>query len=323
MSSTGGIELHYYLSNNKHSLDAIIRNRCEAELLGIFQEVALALDIPFNVEAQALAEGGLKEVWKWVGENATQLNVVLPTVAILIALAPDIYESKEDELSRELTELSIEEKKLQIEKLRQELKDADPRSENSIQSYAVEVLKRDPKIVVRRSNFYKRLMGAPHIESIGVTPLNTNLLPSERERQVPQSVFKNFILTSHSIKPITIEDANIEIISPVLRDGSYKWKGIFNGQPIGFSMNDRLFRSLVLQEEVTFQHGTFLECVLNINRQLDEVGEVEITSYVVATVIRKYDDRQSIETPQGRSYKHAKKLSESQEELFKDGDESP
>lgn len=318
MNIEGGIELHYYLSNNKHSLDAIVRNKCEAELLGIFQEVASALDIPFDIEAQALTEGGLKEVWKWIGDNATQLNVVLPTIAILIALAPDIYESKEDELNNELTELSIEEKKLQIEKLRKDLKEADSKSENSVQSNAVSILKRDPKIVVRRSNFYKRLIGESLIESIGVTPLNSNLLPSEKERQVKQSVFQNFVLTSHSIKPLIIEDANIEIISPVLRDGNYKWKGIFNGQSIGFSMNDKSFREQVLQENVTFQHGTFLECVLNINRQLDEVGEIEITSYVVTTVIRKYDDSQSIETPQGRSYKHVKKLKDSQNDMFKD-----
>ncbi|MCW8965068.1 MAG: hypothetical protein OQK82_00060, partial [Candidatus Pacearchaeota archaeon] len=68
-------------------------------MLAIFQEVAHALGVPCEIEAQALAEGGLREIWKWIGENATQLSVVLPVVAILVALAPQIYESNEEALS--------------------------------------------------------------------------------------------------------------------------------------------------------------------------------------------------------------------------------
>jgi hypothetical protein len=316
MNAVGGIELHYYLADGAHAMDAVVRNRCEAELLAIFHEVSATLGVSCQIDAQALSEGGLREVWKWLGDNATQLNVVLPVVAILIALAPQVYESEEESLSKELTELSIEEKKLQIEKLRKELRKADKKSEGAVLESAVHLLRRAPKIVVRRSNFYKQLLGRESVELIGVTPLNNTLQPSRPEQRIPYSEFRRFVLTSHSIKPLTIEDANIEIVSPVLREGNYKWKGIYNGQTIGFTMRDEAFRNLVLREDVTFQHGTFLECVLNINRKLDEVGDVELTGYVVTTVIRKYDDRQSIETPQGRTYKHAKALLESQNDLF-------
>lgn len=320
MGASGGIELHYYLAGGAHSIDAVLRNRCEAELLAIFQEVALALGVPCEIEAQALTEGGLREIWKWIGENATQLDVVLAVVAILVALVPSIYESEEETLSKELTELSIEEKKLKIENLRKELREAGPQSEGAIRGNAVQLLRRDPKIMVRRSNFYKQLLDRENVEFIGFTPLNSSLLPAEPERRVPHSDFRRFVLTSHSIKPISIEDAKIEIVSPVLREGNFKWKGIYDGQIIGFTMQDSAFQSLVLREEVTFQHGTFLECVLNIHRKLDEVGEVEITGYIVTTVIRKYDDRQAFETPQGRAYKHVKKLRESHGDLFGDGE---
>lgn len=299
-------------------MDALLRNRCEAELLAIFQEVALALDIPCEIEAQALTEGGLREIWKWVGANATQLNVILPVIAILVALVSQIYESEREALSKELTELSIEEKKLQIEKLRKELREVDPKSENTVRENAIQLLKREPKIIVRRSNFYKHLQNRKNVEFIGFTSLNSNFQPSEPEKLVSHSDFWRFVLTSHLIKPITVEEAKIEIISPVLREGNYKWKGIYNEQIIGFTMQDSDFQYLVLREEVTFQHGTFLECVLNIHRKLDEVGEVEITNYVVTTVIRKYDDRQAIDTPQGRVYKSGKKLRESQIDLFSD-----
>lgn len=319
MTSIGGIELHYYLADGAHSMDAVLRNRCEAELLALFQEVALSLGVPCEIEAQAVTEGGLREIWKWIGDNAVQLNVVLPVVAILVALAPQIYESEEEELSKELTELSIEEKRLQIEKLRKELREPEVKSEHELVEKSVHLLQRDSKIVVRRSNFYKYLLSKDAVEEIGVAPLTSSLSPFQPERRVPHSDFRRFVLTSHSIKPLKVEDATIEIVSPVLRDGRYKWKGIYNGQTIGFTMQDRSFQSLVLREKVTFQHGTLLECVLEIHRKLDEVGEVEITDYVVTTVIRKYDDRQSIETAQGRSYKYAKRLRESQVDMFGNG----
>ncbi|MEQ5814086.1 hypothetical protein J3362_01110 [Marinobacter sp. NFXS11] len=319
MTSVGGIELHYYLEDGKHSMDAILRNRCEAELLAIFHEVASTLGLSVQIDAQALAEGGLREIWKWAGENSGQLSVILSVVALLVSLAPQIYESEEEALSKELTELSIEEKRLQIEKLRQELREVEPRTENATRDNAVHLLKKEPKIVVRRSNFYKNLSGRDDLESIGISPLDQNLNPFAPERNVPKERFHHFILTSHSIKPLIIENANIEVVSPVLREGRYKWKGIYDEQVIGFTMQDSAFQHQVLREEVTFQHGTFLECVLNVFRKLDEVGEVEITGYVVTTVIRKYDERQSIETPQGKSYKHAQKLRASQSDLFGDG----
>lgn len=321
MASVGGIELHYYLKDSEHSMDAVLRNRCEAELLAIFQEVAATLGVPVQIDAQALAEGGLREVWKWAGENSGQLSVVLSVVAILVALAPQIYESEEEALSKELTELSIEEKRLQIEKLRQELRDMEPRTSNATRDNAVHVLKKEPKIVVRRSNFYKNLNGRENVESIGISPLDQNLRPFTPERNVPNARFHEFILTSHSIKPLIIENAKIEVVSPVLREGRYKWKGIYAEQVIGFTMQDAAFQHQVLREKVTFQRGTFLECVLNVFRKLDEVGEVEITGYVVTTVIRKYDERQSIETPQGKSYKHAQKLRAAQADLFGKGNQ--
>ncbi|MDM4771515.1 hypothetical protein [Solimonas sp. SE-A11] len=318
MKAVGGIELHYYLAGEAHSIDAVVRNRCEAELIGIFQEVSNVLGISCQIDAQALAEGGVREIWKWIGENGTQLGVVLPVIVALLALMPHMYESEEEALSKELTELNIEEKKLQIEKLQKELREMSDKSANSVREQAIEVLKRDPKIVVRRSNFYKNLLGKSNIQGIGLSPLNSNLSPTQSERRIPKGDFGRFVLSSHSVRPLTIEDAKIEIVSPVLREGNYKWKGIYNNQTIGFSMQDLAFKQLVLREAVTFQHGTFLECVLNIHRKLDEVGELEITDYVVATVLQKHDGSQSIETTQGRAYKHAKKLRDSQEDLFSD-----
>ena len=61
---------------------------------------------------------------------------------------------------------------------------------------------------------------------------------------------------------------------------------------------------------------TTIECVLNIHRKLDEIGEIVITGYSVETVILKVDGQISEETPQGKRYKYEKKQLESQGDLF-------
>lgn len=37
MSFGEKLELHYYLNNGSHSMDALVRNKCEAEILAKFK----------------------------------------------------------------------------------------------------------------------------------------------------------------------------------------------------------------------------------------------------------------------------------------------
>lgn len=307
------LEMHYYLSKESHSMNAVIRNKCEAELLGLIAEAANTLGVRIELESQAFKEGGLKEIWKALGDNNNQITILLVIITILLSRIP-VDDPEKEALDEELTKLQIEEKKLQIKKLRSEMNKAEPGDD--LTENAVNTLSKNPKIVVRRSNFYKHLSTYPKVESVGVTPFSINQQPLRYEKQVQRRSFGKFILRTHAIKPVVIDDAVIEIVSPVLKEGNYRWKGIFQDEPLSFNMLDHEFQGLVLREEVTFQHGTYIECVLNQHRKLDEVGEVLVTGYTVTTVIRKFDDRQSIETNRGRSYKHSKKLKESQNDMF-------
>ena len=84
-------------------------------------------------------------------------------------------------------------------------------------------------------------------------------------------------------------------------------------------MADTEFKNDVLSKKVSFQHGTVIQCVLKICRELDETGEIVvkvINGYTVNTVISKNDDEKITETSQGRRYKLSKKFVEGQEELF-------
>ncbi|EOH9330705.1 hypothetical protein ACMEFY_000818, partial [Campylobacter jejuni] len=73
--------------------------------------------------------------------------------------------------------------------------------------------------------FYKKVENYEKIKKIGYQFNNSNELIIEREQ------FKSFIIEEN--KDIeTIEEAEIEIISPVLKEGKYKWRGIYNGEKL-------------------------------------------------------------------------------------------
>ena len=66
MEIANKLEIHYYLANDEHSMNALVRNKCETELLAIFKEVCATFDIDLPVETLAYREGGLKEIWKFL-----------------------------------------------------------------------------------------------------------------------------------------------------------------------------------------------------------------------------------------------------------------
>jgi hypothetical protein len=85
-------------------------------------------------------------------------------------------------------------------------------------------------------------------------------------------------------------------------------------------MLDQQFKAAIIAGQIHFQHGTRLLCVLTIYRKYDELGEISITGYSVATVLDQSEGGTTfVETPQGRSYRHAKALRESQGDMFQDG----
>jgi hypothetical protein len=53
------LELHYWFTNQSHSMDAIVQNKCERELLAIINEIARVFDVEITIETVPLAEGGI------------------------------------------------------------------------------------------------------------------------------------------------------------------------------------------------------------------------------------------------------------------------
>lgn len=206
---------------------------------------------------------------------------------------------------------------MQIEKLKKELRASEIDPEAIKQ--AADTVGRSLKVIKRKSNFYSHLERYPKVTKIGVSALNDNFHPISDELVVPRADFSKFVLSTNKLRSEEDENVAIEIVSFVLKEGRFKWKGVYNEKIISFEMQDSVFRDAVLLENISFRHDTKIVCVLVIHRELDEVGEIKITDYAVTTVIEKIDGDHAVETIQGKKYRHAKKLAESQGDLFNGG----
>lgn len=312
------LEIHYFFDNddNSHTMDAYVRNRCEYELLQICNELKNELELDVKVETEAFEEGGLTEFWSFLSENAIQLTLILTGLSQVISRIP----LRKSRLDKTDLELSIAEKKLNIELLKNELKEKENPS-ISIENINL-IIENNPKIIKHTSNFYKQLYKYPKVKKLSATKLTNDRKQIESPLIINRSDFDKFVLESDDLEPITDENAQIEIISPVLKKGKYKWKGIYPKVTgaIEFYMKDKVFKETVIAEGVAFKNGTFIDCILGISRKINEIGEIYNSSYSVLTVLRKHDENISIETPQGKKYIQEKEADKAQIKLklFKD-----
>ena len=81
-------------------------------------------------------------------------------------------------------------------------------------------------------------------------------------------------------------------------------------------MQDEEFKKQMFDDKVSFTSGMCIDCVLEINRRLSELGEVINISYVVTTVIRTRFDKLEVVTPQGK--RHLRKLEAERKQLTLD-----
>ncbi|MCU8505951.1 hypothetical protein M2F98_20965 [Vibrio vulnificus] len=307
------LQMHYYLENGSHSMDAIARNKCESEVLAIVQEIAKVLNTQIVIEAEAWKEGGLRDIWAFTNANAAVISVIVSIAGIVISRIPTT-DPELEQLQKEDLKLSILERRINLAKLQKEVEE-DKVTQDTVEKVA-SLVDTNYKVVTRKSNFYKQLNNTPKITKVGINGLDKEGEEAFKEAMVQRSAFKRFILHSNSL-PVQIEDnAVIEIISPVLRNGRHKWKGIYKGESISFSMNDQDFKRDVLSEQISFTHGAAIKCVLHIHRKLDEVGDVVVTGYSVDTVIENGQESVFQETMQGKKYRHQKALKDAQQDLF-------
>ena len=298
------LELHYFLRDETHTMNAFIRNECEKELLIIFKEVAQSLELNIEIESEAYKEGGLKEVWTFLGNHGVQITLLVTVLGIILSRIP--VENKElVKLQIENLELDNEQKRQELRILKNNLKQ-EPLTEKAIEGI-VKILDKDYKIIWHKSNFYKKLNSYSKVTKITTIKLNEQNKPVEKERTVERNQFSNLILRSDTFPPYIDEEALIDIISPVLKKGNFSWKGFYKGEIINFEMKDQDFKNSVLNKDIEFSNGTSIKCVLHQNRKIDETGLVKVIQNKVLTVIEIIIGADYKLTDQGMKFKREKK----------------
>jgi hypothetical protein len=313
------LELHYYLEGKSHSMNAMLRNECEKELLKMFNEVVSVLEIDVLIESEAYSEGGLKEKWKLLGKHSPQLTLIAAVLAIVLSRIP--VENKE------LVNLQIENLKLDNEIKKKEIKtNTDSIKDNSevtpeLVEKVVEALENNYKLVWHRSNFYKKLNFYPKVEKISTSTLDVNNAPVSEEKTVLKQEFGAFILRSDKFPQNIDDEAIIEIISPVLKKGDFQWKGFYKSEIIGFKMKDKDFKKAVANKQIEFVNGFTIKCVLHQSRKIDDMGVIQIVKNEVITVVEIIINNKGELTEQGKKHKAYKESEKRQTKLDLDSEE--
>ncbi|MEG1543417.1 MAG: hypothetical protein RR382_02670 [Tannerellaceae bacterium] len=294
------LELRYSFNDKSNYMDALIKHRCEKEILYLIRAVADLLDVKLTIYNEPYEKGGFREIWGVAGENARSISVVLNIVMQILTRSSLLPGGGQPSVGR--TEEDEEHMQRELAKLRQQLK-LKPAGV-FIPKELLELLNGMPRFCKNKSNFYEALRGYPKVVKVSVRELNEANNSRSGQLEVKRDQFDSFILRSDEMPAIKDNKAIIEIISPVLKDSRYRWKGIYNkgGETIDFYMCDEDFKKDMFNEKISFTSGMCIDCVLVIERRLSELGETINVSYTVQTVIRTRFDKMEVVTPQGKRY---------------------
>lgn len=310
------IELHYWFDDNTHLMDAVVQNKCEYEFLGILKEITSTFKVHIIIETEPLAEGGLRRWFKIATKDENKKATI--TIAIITAIltgvivtpiTTSIGKVTEKLIEKifedpEVKELEKEKLRLEIEKLRQET------SANTKLLDSNNIIKR------KKSNFYDTLEKYPKVEKVSFVIADEYKKEILEEKTVYRKNFKDFVLVSDELEPTEIDNAVIEIISPVLKKGNYKGMGLYNGEPVSFSMKSREFKNLVQTGEVKFKNGTSINCFLIIKKKIDNEGIEKISGVEVIRINHYFENERPIETPEGKKHRRKKEEKKKQLNLF-------
>lgn len=306
------LEMRFFFNDKSTYMDAMIKHRCEKEVLSLIRSLGDLLDVKMTVYNEPCVDEIYKEVWAVAGENSRSISIML-NIFMQIITRPLLSVGGHPLVERSLADEERMQRDLALFRRELRLKKASvmPRE-------LIDLLNTSPRFLKIKSNFYEALRGYPKVTKITVRELNDKNRNRSGVLEVKREQFNYYILRSDDLPPVKDNKAIIEIISPVLKDSRYRWKGIYNkgGDTIDFYMNDEEFKKDMFDEKISFKSGMCIDCVMVIERKLSEMGETINISYTVETVIRTRFDKMEIITPQGK--RHLRKLEAEKKQLTLD-----
>ena len=291
--NTGEFKIHYHLRGDAHFMDAVARNNAEREMLALLKEVGDTLAIPFQVETRAYGEGGLVEYLELVFKNKEHILFVMGVLGTLLGTPFYLAKIKQTKQQTDLNDLNLKKLRIEIREREEAAADRATQKQNNGQSTKLaleppltpdeiaKALLARKKVARRRSNYYEALLADSKIEAVGFASTHRKSAP---EQVVRRSDFGTFVIALMEVEPLHYERVPVEVVAPVLRPGSLKWRALFEKKPISFDLLDGQFRDQISGQRVQFQNGTTLVCDLEVLQRENETGETEVVGYAVTRV---------------------------------------
>lgn len=183
------LELRYYFNDKSNYMDALIRNKCEKELLTLVRFVAELLDVKMMIYSEPfLKEGGFSELWGIAGRNSRAHSIVLSLVMHLLT-RPTVSLDGEA-----LSVLSAEEEKKmeeEIASLRARLKEK--KATAIIPHEMIAQLNTLPRVRRCKSIFFEAVKNYPKVTRIAVREVNESNRLRSGSLEVKREQFAQFI----------------------------------------------------------------------------------------------------------------------------------
>lgn len=310
------IELHYWFNDSSHTMNAVVFNKCEYEFLGIAKEIFQKLKVDIEIETEPLGKGGLRSWFRFKTNDKNAIKVGVALYIITNVLGTSITTTL-DELTRMAIQSVFESE--EIKQLKEQKKEAELKYDIArIEAETAKLSRSIDENVIKkkRSNYYESISSCTKVDKLTVSIMDGSKSEAYFQKEIDKVDFSNYIMTSDEIEPDNDENAVIEIISPVLKKGKYKWSGIYNGEVILFTMKSNEFKTLVQTGDIHFKNGSAINCHLITRKKVNAEGEVKITGYEVVLVNHYFENDKPIETPEGRRNRQIREAEKMQLTLF-------
>ena len=124
---------------------------------------------------------------------------------------------------------------------------------------------------------------------------NSRQYINEIKVEMEKNEFSKFILRSDEIPKLELENAKIDVISPAIKRGKFRWKGFYNNNIINFLMNDFDFSHKVINGKIPFSNRYSIEVDMTQERKIDQDGNIVVTNSVVSKVNASIEGENRIE----------------------------
>lgn len=310
------LQFHYWFADKSHTMDALVLNKCERELLELTKVVASICGVSIKMETEPTSRGGLKG-WLTIlpkSEKKTKpYRVATVTTLLAATIITPLGESIGNKTSAFIDQVAdaliadsenSEELQNEIAKLRAEI------------GARIQLIDQSNTTRKRRSNFYDLLRKYLKVKKFSVVLERASKKPVINEEIISREEFQRYILVTDQLQPEVLDNVAVEIISPVLGKGKFKWKGMYEGAPISFSMKSDEFISLVQSGKVEFKNGTTINCRLEIEKKINSAGIERITSYNIVHVNSYQESGKAVETTEGKQQRQKQEVAKKQLSLF-------